>query len=80
MSRSFPFDCSSRPAQLNTSSMNTELIVQVKAASSARLQATLDWLFKSSQPTRLIFTLYHVSCTNDQRVSTTCAWYGWVAP
>jgi len=52
MDRSFHFDCSSRTSQLDTSSVNAGLIVQVGPTSSARLQSTLVWLFKSDQPAR----------------------------
>jgi len=41
------------------------LTVQVKPASSARLQSTLVWLFKSSQPARHIFSQHWFDCSSQ---------------
>jgi len=62
--RSFHFDCSGRTSQLGTSSVNAGLIVQVGPASSARLQSTLVWLFKSDQPARHIFSQHWCDCSS----------------
>ena len=58
------YDCSSQASQLGTSSVNTGLIVQVKPASSARLQSTLVWLFKSSQPPQHVFSQHWFDCSS----------------